>query len=166
MLLAICLRYTAVREDAEDVMHESLLRILKGLDRFKPRFSGSFEVWMRRITVNMCLNFLRERMKAQTLKDMAAYEPMDEETEPSADSSLPEKLEPEAVIELIGGLPPGYRTVLNLYVFDNYSHKEIASALGITENTSKSQLSKARALLRKKVNSLWNHKQLVENERK
>jgi RNA polymerase sigma-70 factor (ECF subfamily) len=69
------------------------------------------------------------------------------------------------VTRLIGELPPGYRTVLNLYVFDNYSHKEIANELGISENTSKSQLSKARALLRKKVIAFCNHKLLVEDER-
>jgi len=59
MLLAICMRYTAIREDAEDVMHESLIKILKGLEKFNPRFSGSFEVWIRRITVNTSINFLR-----------------------------------------------------------------------------------------------------------
>ena len=165
MLLAICMRYTAIREDAEDVMHESLIKILKGLEKFNPRFSGSFEVWIRRITVNTSINFLRERMKAQKLNNRATNEEILVEEEGSDTSSLPEQLEPEAVIRLIGDLPDGYRTVLNLYVFENYSHKEIATELGISENTSKSQLSKARALLRKKVIAFCNQKQLVKNER-
>ena len=165
MLLAICMRYTAIREDAEDVMHESLIKILKGLEKFNPRFSGSFEVWIRRITVNTSINFLRERMKAQRLNGRATNDEFIVEEEGSDQSSFPEQLEPEAVIRLIGDLPDGYRTVLNLYVFENYSHKEIATELGISENTSKSQLSKARALLRKKVIAFCNQKQLVKNER-
>jgi RNA polymerase sigma-70 factor (ECF subfamily) len=165
MLLAICMRYTAIREDAEDVMHESLIKILKGLEKFNPRFSGSFEVWIRRITVNTSINFLRERMKAQRLNGRATNDEFIVEEEGSDQSSFPEQLEPEAVIRLIGDLPDGYRTVLNLYVFENYSHKEIATELGISENTSKSQLSKARAMLRKKVIAFCNQKQLVKNER-
>jgi RNA polymerase sigma-70 factor, ECF subfamily len=165
VLLAICMRYTAVREDAEDVMHESMIRILKGLDKFNHRFSGSFEVWIRRITVNASLNFLREKMKAQKLNGWESREAIRLNEDPDDSSSLPQQLEPEAVIRLIGELPDGYRTVLNLYVFENYSHKDIAMELGISENTSKSQLSKARALLRKKVIAFCNHKQLVEDER-
>jgi RNA polymerase sigma-70 factor (ECF subfamily) len=104
-------------------------------------------------------------MKAQKLNNRATNEEILVEEEGSDTSSLPEQLEPEAVIRLIGDLPDGYRTVLNLYVFENYSHKEIATELGISENTSKSQLSKARALLRKKVIAFCNQKQLVKNER-
>ena len=167
VLLGICMRYTAIREDAEDVMHESLIKILKGLEKFNPQFSGSFEVWMRRIAVNTSLNFLREKMKAQKLNgwelhDNKSYEDEDQNESPG----IPQQLEPEAVIRLVGDLPYGYRTVLNLYVFENYSHKEIATELGISENTSKSQLSKARAFLRKKVAALCNDKQLVKDERK
>jgi RNA polymerase sigma-70 factor (ECF subfamily) len=165
VLLAICMRYTAIREDAEDVMHESLIKILKGLEKFNPRFSGSFEVWIRRITVNTSINFLREKMKAQKLNSQATYDEIIVEDEGNDQFSLPEQLEPVTVIQLIGDLPDGYRTVLNLYVFENYSHKEIAAELGISENTSKSQLSKARALLRKKVIAFCNQKQLVKNER-
>lgn len=166
VLLSICFRYTAIREDAEDVMHESLIKILKGLDKFNPRFSGSFEVWIRKITVNTSLNFLREKMKAQKLNHWATNEKFLVEEDENEHTSLPDQLEPEAVIRLIGELPDGYRTVLNLYVFENYSHKDIAAELGISENTSKSQLSKARSLLRKKVIAFNNQKELVKNERK
>jgi len=167
VLLGICMRYTAIREDAEDVMHESLIRILKGLEKFNPQFSGSFEVWMRRIAVNTSLNFLREKMKAQRLNGWEIHDNNSYEDENQNESpGIPQQLEPEAVIRLVGELPYGYRTVLNLYVFENYSHKEIATELGISENTSKSQLSKARAFLRKKVAALCNDKQLVKDERK
>lgn len=165
VLLAIAMRYTAVREDAEDVMHESLIKILRSLDKFNPRFSGSFEVWMRRITVNTSLNVLREKMKAQKINGWEALAGEFEEDDPDRSVPLPEQLEPEKVIGLIGKLPAGYRMVLNLYVFENYTHKEIATELGISENTSKSQLSKARNLLRKMVASMLNQEQLVENER-
>lgn len=166
VLLAICMRYTGIREDAEDVLHESLIKILKGLGKFNPRFSGSFEVWIRRITVNTSLDFLREKMKAKKLNTWTLNEELVTEEEDNDPSPFPEKLESGTVIRLIGELPDGYRTVMNLYVFEDYSHKEIAAELGISENTSKSQLSKARALLRRKVISFCNQQQLVRDERK
>jgi RNA polymerase sigma-70 factor, ECF subfamily len=166
VLLGVCLRYTAIREDAEDVMHESLIKILKGLDKFDPRFAGSFEVWMRRIAVNTSLNFLRDKMKTQKLNGWALQEAMEPEYDDATEQELPVRLDPETVISLIGQLPAGYRTVLNLYVFENFSHKEIATELGISENTSKSQLSKARVLLKKKLAAFSTEKQLVKDERK
>jgi RNA polymerase sigma-70 factor (ECF subfamily) len=164
MLLGVCLRYTGIREDAEDLMHESLIKILRGLDMFNPRFSGSFEMWMKRIAVNTSLNFLREKMKAHKLNGWAVQEAEETVADPDGSSSLPDRLEPETAVRLIGELPEGYRMVLNLYVFENYSHKEIARELNISENTSKSQLSKARALLRKKAAALSNQNQLVKKD--
>jgi RNA polymerase sigma-70 factor (ECF subfamily) len=164
MLLGVCLRYTAIREDAEDLMHESLIKILRGLDKFYPRFSGSFEMWMKRIAVNTSLNFLREKMKGHKLNGWAVQEADETLEDPDGSSSLPDRLEPETAVRLIGELPEGYRMVLNLYVFENYSHKEIARELNISENTSKSQLSKARALLRKKAAALYNQNQLVKKD--
>jgi RNA polymerase sigma-70 factor (ECF subfamily) len=166
VLLGVCLRYTGIREDAEDVMHESLIKILKGLDKFNPRFSGSFEVWIRRIAVNTSLNFLRDKMKTQNLNGWAVQNTMEPDDVDSLEHELPERMDPETVISLIGQLPAGYRTVLNLYVFENYSHKEIATELGISENTSKSQLSKARVLLKKKLVAFSTEKKLVKDERK
>jgi len=162
VLLGICLRYTIIREDAEDVIHESLMKILKGLDKFNPKFTGSFEVWIRRIAVNTSLNFLREKNRTQKLNGWAFQEIQMMEADEEEADTLPELLEPETVIRLIGDLPDGYRTVLNLYVFDNYSHKEIAAELGISENTSKSQLSKARAFLRKRVITFYHQQKLVK----
>lgn len=162
VLLAVCLRYLPSREDAEDTLHESLLKVLRGLDKFNPRFSGSFEVWMRRIAANTALNCLRRNTRHQPLNgwEEGGLYGMPDDLEEGEE--LPEELDPELVIRLIGELPDGYRTVLNLYVFEDYTHKEIAKTLGISENTSKSQLSKARALLRKKVNAHIYQKQTVK----
>lgn len=162
VLLAVCMRYLPSRQDAEDVMHESLLKILKGLDKFNPRFSGSFEVWMRRIAANTALNYLRRNTHLQMLNawDEGGFYRIPDDLED--EEELPEEMDPELIIRLIGELPDGYRTVLNLYVFEDYTHKEIAKTLGIAENTSKSQLSKARALLRRKVNAHFNLKQTVK----
>jgi RNA polymerase sigma-70 factor (ECF subfamily) len=162
VLLSVSLRYLPSREDAEDIMHEALLKILRALDKFDPRFSGSFEAWMRRITVNASLNYLRSLHPHQPLNGWNKDGFTDEETDDEESAGLPMQMDPEIVIRLIGELPDGYRTVLNMYVFDNYSHKDIARALGIAENTSKSQLSKARALLKKKVLAFCNLNQVVK----
>ena len=107
---------------------------------------------MKRITVNNCLGALRKKMELVRLN---GNENIKDETENDEDYELPiTSAEPQFVIEMIQTLPVGYRTVLNLYVFEKMSHKEIASSLNISENTSKSQLSKARSMLRKKMISV------------
>lgn len=153
VLMGVALRYCNRRDDAEDMVHESLLKILKGVNEFKPTFNGAFEAWMRRITVNQCLTALRRKpdfhLDDSILRE-EAEQLMDEETD---DDRLPE-ISPQKVIEMIQELPPGYRTVLNLYVFERMSHKEIANELNISENTSKSQLSKARNLMKRMLQQM------------
>ena len=163
VLLSVSLRYTANKQDAEDVVHDVFIKILKNLESFNLRFEGAFEAWMKRITVNTSINFLRKKNKFAEINgriydDNAIPETVNNDN----DDELPEKLEPEVVISLISELPPGYRTVMNMYVFEEYSHKEIAEALNISVNTSKSQLSKARVLLRKKVLQHSKRQQMVE----
>lgn len=162
VLLGVAMRYLPSREDAEDVMHESLLKILHGLDRFDPRFSGSFEVWMRRITANASLNHLRVIHRHRPVSGWNKTDITDDEQDFDDREEVPGPMDPEVVIRMIGDLPDGYRTVLNLYVFEQYTHKDIARELGIAENTSKSQLSKARALLRKKVLAYMNLNQVIK----
>lgn len=153
VLLGVALRYCNRRDDAEDMVHESLMKILKGVNEFKPAFEGAFEAWMRRITVNQCLTALRKKtdfhLEDRMLKD-EAEQIVDEENEYY---DLPD-ISPQKVIEMMQELPPGYRTVLNLYVFEQMSHKEIARELNISENTSKSQLSKARNLMKKMLQKM------------
>lgn len=153
VLMGVALRYCNRREEAEDMVHESLLKILKGVNDFKPAFNGAFEAWIRRITVNQCLTALRRKkdfyLDESKLREDAALM-FEEESE---DEQLPD-ISPHKVIEMMQELPPGYRTVLNLYVFEQMSHKEIAKELNISENTSKSQLSKARSMMKKMLQGI------------
>lgn len=160
VLLGVAQRYCARRDDAEDLLHESLLKILKGVHDFKPSFPGAFEAWMRRITVNQCLTYLKRR------NGLLKFDPIDSAGElmiagePDTSEPLPE-LSPEQVMLLIQSLPVGYRTVLNLYVFEHLTHKEIARELNISENTSKSQLSKARNYLKKELDLMMKTVEVV-----
>ena len=161
-LLAVCLRYVGNRQDAEDVLHDSFIKIIRKIATFRKRETGSLGGWMRTIVVNTALNFLRDRQKAtNTVPSEYLSDAPDavEEEEGSGTSGKFPPVPQEKVMELICGLPEGYRTVFNLYVFEDFSHKEIAAMLSVTENTSKSQLSKARAMLRRQLTGLAVQKQ-------
>ncbi|MBE0649005.1 MAG: RNA polymerase sigma factor [Bacteroidales bacterium] len=153
MLLSVCLRYCGNRQDAEDVLHDGFIKILKHIHTFKSISSGSFEGWMKRIIINTALNSLRDQTRSRQLLDIDPIQEKipDEPKEENGWEYLHDKIGKERIMQMICELPPGYRTVFNLYVFEEYSHKEIAKELQFSENTSKSQLSKARALLRKKI---------------
>jgi RNA polymerase sigma-70 factor (ECF subfamily) len=159
-LLSVCLRYCGNRDDAEDILHDGFIKIIQKIQDFKVRSDGSLEAWMRRIVVNTALNFLRSRYKQQNFVDIDPL--LDKIDQKEAEETNPQELyflvEKEKIMELICELPYGDRTVFNLFVFEEYGHKEIADLLGCSENTSKSQLSKARGLLRKKLNQLVNVK--------
>ncbi|MGF7218998.1 RNA polymerase sigma-70 factor (ECF subfamily) [Spirosoma lacussanchae] len=138
-MLAVCTRYCANRADAEEVMIDGFMRVFEKIDQF--REDGSFEGWIRRIMVTESLMFLRKS------KQWRQELPLDDVTvEPDyewADASLNET----DLLRMIAQLPDGYRTVFNLYAIEGYSHAEIADTLGISEGTSKSQLSRARMML-------------------
>jgi RNA polymerase sigma-70 factor (ECF subfamily) len=155
--LATCIRYCGNLKDAEDVLHDGFIKILKNLTKYQERKGSSFESWMKRIIVNTALNHLRDHAKEKQFLDIG---PMSERLSESSGEEnyfeeLAGKIRPEEVITMICELPLGYRTVFNMYVFDSYSHREIAASLGCSENTSKSQLSKARAMLRKQLNQAY-----------
>ena len=146
-MLAVCVRYLTDQMEAEDVMISSFMKVFTHLAAFENK--GSFEGWMKKITVNEALMYLRKsKMHFQELDNhhLAFGE------EPNYD----EKLEEKDVLNLLEILPVGYRTVLNLYDVEGYKHKEIADLLGISINTSKSQLilarKKMRELIEKKLN--------------
>jgi RNA polymerase sigma-70 factor (ECF subfamily) len=153
-LLSLCLRYCGNIADAEDVLHDGFIKIIKNLHTFKPKEGGSFTGWMKRIMVNTSLNHLRAKSKENKF---ISLDPLvdkmiisdEEETEQTFN---PDTISQESVMKMICELPAGYRTVFNMYVFEDYSHREIAEILNFSENTSKSQLSKARAVLKKKLN--------------
>ena len=159
-LLSVCFRYCGNRDDAEDILHDGFIKIIQKINTFKVRSEGSLEAWMRRIMVNTALNFLRDRMKEKAFIDIdPILDKIDMHDEEDVDpEAVYLQVEREKIMEMICELPAGYRTVFNLYVFEQYGHREIAELLRCSENTSKSQLSKARALLRKKMNQLVNVK--------
>ncbi len=138
-LTAVCARYVRDDDEVKDILQEAFIKIFKTMDRFEYRGAGSLKAWMSRIVVNDSLKTLRKKRALplpETLKDTA------EEEEPDFTGV------PVSVIHgMIRNLPDGYRTVFNLFVFEDKSHKEIASLLGIKENSSASQLHHAKAQL-------------------
>ena len=161
-MLAVSSRYVCNREDAEDVVHDALIKIITSIHEFKPKFEGALKAWIIRITVNTALNHLRSKSQYKLEKSYISDVEMITESSLNQSSELPRKIEPETALKLINELPEGYRSVLNLYVFERFTHGEIASKLNISVSTSKSQLSKARALLRKKVMKLKKLYQTIE----
>lgn len=140
-MYTLCCRYIKDSMVAEDVLVTAFTKILDKIDQYKNE--GSFEGWIRRVVVNEALTWLRRNrnMYLELELEAADYEP--------DYKSLGDHLEAEDLMTMINELPSGYRIVFNLYAIDGYSHKEIADQLGISENTSKSQLSRARAYLQK-----------------
>lgn len=140
-MYVLCCRYVKDSMEAEDVLVTAFTKILDKIDQYKSE--GSFEGWIRRVVVNEALTWLRRNrnMYLELELEAADYEP--------DYKSLSDHLEAEDLMTMINDLLSGYRIVFNLYAIDGYSHKEIADQLGISENTSKSQLSRARAYLQK-----------------
>lgn len=140
IMLGICLRYLKNQMDAEEVMLNGFVKIFQHAGQYGNL--GSFEGWMKRIVINEALGYLR---KKEPLHLGIEKDHIQLPTEATAESDMAV----EDLLNLLQELPAGYRAVFNLYAIEGYSHKEIADMLDITEGTSKSQLSKARALLQK-----------------
>jgi RNA polymerase sigma-70 factor (ECF subfamily) len=141
-MMGLCMRYAASREEAEDMLQEGWIKVFRNLYQF--RFEGSAEGWIKRVVVNTCLELLRKNKKMAHHLDVEAAEEI-AVTEFNSNDILSAK----DLLKMIHKLPSGYRTVFNLYAIEGYSHKEIGEMLGINENTSKSQYSRARAHLQK-----------------
>lgn len=139
-MFAICLRYAKNQMDAEDILQEGFVKLFNNLHRF--RGEGSFEGWVRRIFVNTAIEHIRRKNLNTTSGE--GLENIIQDRHHNALDGLYEK----DIIKSSRSLSDGYRTVFTLYAVEGYSHKEIASRLGITESTSKSQFSRAKALLR------------------
>ncbi len=148
-LSSVCYRYVPSDDDAKDVLQNSFIKIFTSLPKFEYRNEPSFEGWMVKVVVNEALHFLRarKRLKFNDLKEAAALQTDDE----IPDTDL---LSADELHQLISRLPDGYRTVLNLYVFENCPHKRIAELLGIKEASSASQFYCAKRLLAKKIKEL------------
>ncbi len=140
-LLTVSIRYCKSREDAEDVLMESFVKIFDKLPEF--RFQSSLETWMRRVVVNNSINKLR----ATKIMDTIDHESHDIGFE---DVSF-DNMNARELLKLLEKLPVGYRTVFNLFAIEGYSHREISDELGIDEGTSRSQLAKARKALQEMI---------------
>lgn len=139
-MYVICLKYAKNESDADDMLQEGFIKLFQNLSRF--RGEGSFDGWVRRIFVNTAIEQLRKRNATASVSEQV--ENVVRDTHKSALDNLYEK----DLVSTTSQLSDGYRTVFNMYVIDGFSHKEIAAKLGITESTSKSQFSRAKALLR------------------
>lgn len=148
-LYRVCVRYVHDEPVAEEVLMNGFLKVFRTVANFHYRDDSGVEAWLRQIMVNEALQHLRVNRRFPTLvADTVAEAEPDPETLPDMG------LDAELIYDAIRQLPVGYRTVFNLYVVEGYTHREIAEQLSISENTSKSQLSKARAMLQKQLRNL------------
>ena len=141
-LFGVCLRYARDRQEAEDFLQEGFIQIYKDLYQYRP--TGSFPAWLRKVVVNVALQQLR---KKKNIFSSVELERIADQHETEED--LFSQFRAKALLKMVQQLPDGYRAVFNLYVIEGYTHKEIAKILSINESTSKSQLSRAKAMLRK-----------------
>lgn len=142
-MYGVCLRYSGNVEDANDLLQEGFIKIFKNLTKF--RGEGSFEGWIRRIFVNTSIEHFRKKIKLYNVSEVQ------ENTIEDDDLNILDTLAEKDIISLVSELSPGYKAVFNMHVIEGYSHKEIADVLGITEGTSKSQLARAKGVLKKSL---------------
>ncbi|APD06167.1 ECF RNA polymerase sigma factor SigW [Flavobacteriaceae bacterium UJ101] len=142
-LFVVCLKYSQNYQDAEDTLQDSFLTIFNKIHQYKNK--GSFEGWLKRITINTALQKYRKKTPFQIIKDNEINEQNDLLTFET------QHLDINYLLKIIQELPNQYRLVFNLYVLDNFSHKEIAQMLQISEGTSKSNLSRARMILKQRI---------------
>jgi len=139
-MLAVCYRFAHNREDAEDMLQESFIKVFSQIHTFQNK--GAFEGWIRRIIVHTCINHLKKNKRFNESVDIINASAIQVREE-----SIPSIVQAKQIVECIRLLPIGYRTVLNLYAIEGYSHKEIAEMLDIEESTSRSQYTRAKQML-------------------
>lgn len=142
-MYGVCLRYAGNIEEAEDILQEGFIKVFRKIGSF--RGEGSFEGWIRRIFVNTAIEHFRRKSYLQPITEK------EETTVENKYLSVLDSLAEKDIINLVQQLSPGYRTVFNMYVIEGYTHKQIAEMLGISEGTSKSQLSRAKSILQELV---------------
>ena len=150
-LAGVCVRYIADEEDVKDVIQNALVHIFSHITDFKYRGSGSMEAWVVRIAVNESLKFLRTKVQHELLQP--DYDVIDD----SEDDPPVRDIPPDILRKMLNRLPTGYRTVLNLYVFEGKSHQEIARLLGIKKDSSASQLLRAKSMLAQMIRKYNNN---------
>lgn len=159
LLYGASLQYTGNDEEARDVLQEGFIKIFSNLPQYK--FEGSFEGWMRRIIINTALEKYRSRYNLYRVDDIDCID--EPEAHPGTDDYA--GLDVQDMLEIVRELPPKYRMVFNLYAIEGYSHREISGMMKITEGTSKSNLSRARTILRRRIEVLMGIKWRVADAR-
>lgn len=147
-MYGVCLRYSRNTEDANDLLQEGFIKVYDNLKKF--RGEGSFEGWIRRIFVNTSIEHFRKKVKFQIVGEVQ------ENTIEDYDLNVLDTLAEKDILTLVHELSPGYKTIFNMHVVEGYSHKDIADMLGITEGTSKSQLARAKGVLKKSLEKRFN----------
>ena len=146
-MYGICLRFAGNPMDADDILQEGFLKIFTKIKDF--RNEGFLEGWIKRTFINTAINFYRRNSRNQRNGDLDGIEVSDENNE-----IIYDRLSREELLNLLQELPVGYRTVFNLNILEGYTHKEIGEMLGISDNTSKSQLTRARSILQKRIGQM------------
>jgi len=146
-MLSVCRQYIKDLHQAEDIMITAFMKVFTNLNKFK--HEGSFEGWIRRIMINECISYIRVQKKVKFIEDENYFE--------ESFNNIESQFSVDDIQSLIDSLPDGYKMVFNLYAIEGYKHQEIAELLGISEGTSKSQLSHARKVLQDNINKLKNY---------
>ena len=141
-MIGVCYRYTYHRQTAEDLAHDAFLVAIAKSSSFENK--GSFEAWLRRIVVNVALQYLREQKKQKCHEDSLTYDTTSSEAQDENQSNEETSFSEAELLETIGRLPDHHKLVFNLYVIHNFTHAQIGAELGISEGTSKSHLARAR----------------------
>jgi RNA polymerase sigma factor (sigma-70 family) len=146
-MYGLCLKYASDKDDAKDIMQDGFIKVFQKIDQYSTK--GSFEGWVRRIMINTALEKYRSQVTMYSLDERMSL------SDEGVRSTVIENLSAEELLGLVRQLTPKYRMVFNLYAIEGYSHKEISDLLGISEGTSKSNLSRARFILQEKVKELY-----------
>jgi len=166
VMMAVCMRYCKEEEAALDLLHDGFIRIFTQIGSYSGK--GSFEGWLRRIFVNLALeNFRKEKQKNRFMEEYSYQMANETENNGDNDDLLDiENIPREEVMEMIRDLPPGYRMVFNLFIFEELSHREIAQMLGIKEAASRSQFFRAKKILKNKISTILHHYNGKYNEQR
>ncbi|MBL7739477.1 MAG: RNA polymerase sigma factor [Chitinophagaceae bacterium] len=146
-MFVVCLRFSKNRQEAEDILQEGFVKVFQFLPQFN--YQGSLESWIRKIMVNCALQRIKSNNRLAPVVSIDSYR-----EQLTFDDDMEGYISSRELLKLVMSLPPGYKAVFNLYVFEGYKHREIAEILGITEGTSKSNLSDARTYLKKQLRKM------------
>lgn len=163
-LFSVCMRYTRNQMEAEDVLQDGFVKIFKNIRSFRDLGENSLFNWMKRIIVNTAINYLRDQKKHRYQADIDTVDMIDNDnSDDGFFDELRTLVSQDEILALIRNLPEGYRMVFNLFAMENFSHQEIAEMLGVSVNTSKSQLFKARQQVIAGIREIARNRMTVRN---